>query len=199
WSSDVCSSDLTTGGWNNSFVGTESSQTNPTRAWGYNGNPGNVVPAPTQGNSHTNTLACDDYGNARVLNTWGWALEANGDVVVINLGCYNISGTVMHDPNGTVNGLVDMSATTPAPIPFPANLKAYLVNPEDNTVLAITNVDGVTGAYNFSSIPVGNYKVVISEEVKNTGDVVVGNTSLSSGWEFASEQIGTTPFVELDT
>lgn len=187
---------VTAGGWNNSWFGTVSSKTNPTRAWAYNGNPTNVVPAPTQNNTHINELQCDDYGNVRMLNTWAWALEANSDVVVINLGCYDISGTVMHDPNGAVNGLVDMSATAAA---IPANLYAYLVNPEDNTVLAITNVDGVTGAYNFSSRPAGNYKVVISEKVKNTGDVVVGNTSLSGGWEFVSEQIGTSPFVNLDT
>lgn len=185
---------FTAGGWNNSLFGTVSSQTNPTRAWASDGNPDNLVPAP--GNTHTNNLPCDDYGNARVLNTWGWALEAHSDTVVINLRCYNISGTVMHDPNGTVNGLVDMTTT---PKPIPANLKAYLVNPEDSTILAITDVDSVTGAYNFSSIPRGNYKVVISEEEKNTGDVVVGNTSLNSGWEFVSEQIGTSPFVNLDT
>src|SRR5690606_3288703 len=58
---------------------------------------------------------------------------------------------------------------------------------------------GGTGEYNFSNIPAGNYKVVISEEVKNTGDGVEGNTSWSGGWEFASEQIGTTQNVGLDT
>src|SRR5690606_25705888 len=61
------------------------------------------------------------------------------------------------------------------------------------------DVDSVTGEYNFSSIPAGNYKLVISEDDKNTGDVVEGNASLNSGWVFASEQIGTTENEGLDT
>ncbi|MBO9562733.1 MAG: T9SS type A sorting domain-containing protein [Niastella sp.] len=58
----------------------------PARAWNGPGS-GNAVPAPAAGGSGT-AIACDDFGNARTLNTWFWTYEVNSAIfTMIRTGC----------------------------------------------------------------------------------------------------------------
>ena len=74
----------TTGtGLNNSLNGTPS----PTRAWSGDGNLTNLIPAPTVGANETDGVTCNDYGNGRLLNTWGWGLTSASVSTTVFKGC----------------------------------------------------------------------------------------------------------------
>jgi uncharacterized repeat protein (TIGR01451 family) len=77
----------TTGtGLNNSLNGTPS----PTRAWSGDGNLLNTVPAPAVGTNETDGTTCNDYGNGRLLNTWGWGLASSSTTTAIFKGCSDL-------------------------------------------------------------------------------------------------------------
>ena len=73
-------------GLNNSLNGTLS----PTRAWSGNGNLLNTVPAPAVGSNETDGLPCNDFGNARLLNTWGWGLTSSSANTIVYKGCSDL-------------------------------------------------------------------------------------------------------------
>ncbi|OJV53695.1 MAG: hypothetical protein BGO31_02220 [Bacteroidetes bacterium 43-16] len=186
-------------GINNSFVGTVSSLTSPTRAWNGDGNFANVSPAPTVtrggGQNDANDNQCDDFGNIRVLNTWGWALEADGQLVNVTFGCFSVTGSVFNDVNGRSNNLIDQSATNPIALP---TLYAYMVS-SDSVIRAVATV-GTNGAYSFTNIPGANYNVVISSTqlTVNTKLNYATQVTLPAGWSNVGEQIGTTANVGID-
>lgn len=186
-------------GLNNSFVGTVSSLASPTRAWNGNGNLGNVVPAPsvTRGSAQNdaNGAQCDDYGNVRVLNTWGWALEADGQLTNITFGCFNVSGNVFNDVNGKNNNLIDQSATNPVALPA---LYAYMVS-SDSVIRAVATV-GANGTYSFTNVPGASYNIVISttQLAVNTKLNYATQVTLPAGWSNVGEQAGNTANVGLD-
>jgi hypothetical protein len=76
---------------NNNNTGTGVANVNvglasPARAWNGPGS-GNTVPAPATGGAST-AIACDDFGNARTLNTWFWAYEVNSAIfTMVQSGC----------------------------------------------------------------------------------------------------------------
>jgi uncharacterized repeat protein (TIGR01451 family) len=77
----------TTGtGIDNSINGTPS----PTRAWSGNGNPSILIPAPAVGTNETDGIACNDFGNVRVLNTWGWGLTNQSVATSVFKGCSDL-------------------------------------------------------------------------------------------------------------
>ncbi|MEC4005032.1 DUF11 domain-containing protein, partial [Flavobacterium sp. SUN052] len=77
----------TTGtGLNNSLNGTPS----PTRAWSGNGNLSNVIPAPAVGANETDGITCNDFGNGRLLNTWGWGLTSASVSTIVYKGCSDL-------------------------------------------------------------------------------------------------------------
>ncbi|WMX13273.1 cadherin-like domain-containing protein [Aureispira sp. CCB-E] len=47
----------------------------PTHAW--NGGATFAVPGPTSGNGTTTAPLCDDFGNARTINTWFWSYDVS--------------------------------------------------------------------------------------------------------------------------
>lgn len=185
-------------GLNNSFVGTVSSLSNPTRAWNGNGNLGNVVPAPsvTRGTvqNDANGDQCDDFGNVRVLNTWGWALEADGQLVNVAFGCFSVTGNVFNDVNGKSNNLINASATGNTPLP---TLYAYLVS-SDSVVRAVATV--TNGTYSFANISGSSYNVVISSTQVTQGTKLnyATQVTLPAAWGNVGEQIGTTTNVGID-
>lgn len=185
-------------GLNNSFVGTVSSLANPTRAWNGDGNLGNVSPAPfvLRNNvaNDANTEQCDDFGNVRVLNTWGWALEADGQLVNVTFGCFSVTGNVFNDVNGKSNNLINASATGSTPLP---TLYAYLVS-SDSVVRAVATV--TNGTYSFANIPGANYNVVISSTQVTQGTKLnyATQVTLPAAWGNVGEQIGTTANVGID-
>ncbi|HLP63681.1 MAG TPA: hypothetical protein VK161_04170, partial [Flavobacterium sp.] len=77
---------LTGAGWDNSLNGTPS----PTRAWSANGNPTNAIPAPASGANETDGITCNDFGNVRVLNTWGWGLTNQSVATTVFKGCSDL-------------------------------------------------------------------------------------------------------------
>lgn len=190
---------VTGAGLNNSFVGTVSSLNNPTRAWNGNGNLTNVVPAPSVLRDGTandaNSAQCDDYGNVRVLNTWGWALEADGQLVNVTFGCFSVSGNVFNDVNGKNNNLIDQSATNPIALP---TLYAYMVS-SDSVIRAVATV-GSNGAYSFANVPGANYNIVVSSTqlTVNTKLNYATQITLPAGWANVGEQAGNTVNVGID-
>ncbi len=186
-------------GLNNSFVGTVSSLSSPTRAWNGDGNFANVSPAPTvtRGTvqNDANDNQCDDFGNVRVLNTWGWALEADGQLVNVTFGCFSVTGNVFNDVNGKTNNLIDQSATNPVALP---TLYAYMVS-SDSVVRAVATV-AANGTYSFTNIPGANYNVIISttQVAQGTKLNYAAQITLPAGWVNVGEQIGTVAGTGID-
>ncbi|MBP6410608.1 MAG: DUF11 domain-containing protein, partial [Pseudarcicella sp.] len=89
---------LTGAGINNNLTG----QNSPGHAWNGNGNPTNLVPAPAVAGNDANTLTCDDYGNGRTINTWGWGISIVAAPVSFVKGCADLSITKTVD-NATPN------------------------------------------------------------------------------------------------
>ena len=79
---------ITGTGIDNSLVGTAA----PSHAWNGNGNPTMVIPAPAVNGNDASLLQCDDYGNVRTINTWGWGLEKDVSTVAV-LGCPDVTIT----------------------------------------------------------------------------------------------------------
>lgn len=61
--------------------------TMPTRAWNGNGNVNNIIPAPAVAGNDNDDLQCNDFGNMRTLNLWGWGVTVHSDEVDITFGC----------------------------------------------------------------------------------------------------------------
>jgi hypothetical protein len=185
---------ITGAGLNNSFSGTLSSASSPTRAWNGDGNLDNVVPAPAVASNDENLNQCDDYGNVRALNTWGWALEAESDVKTFAFGCYDISGNVYSDADGLTNGLVDNSGT----IAIPSGLYVHLIAAGDSVVKAVVPLNS-DGTYNFENIPSADYMVVLSTTELTVNTVLdIDDITLPTEWEYVGEQIGVTEDIGID-
>ncbi|WP_298116272.1 DUF11 domain-containing protein, partial [Flavobacterium sp.] len=77
---------LTGSGINNTITGTPS----PARAWSGNSNASQTIPAPAVGTNETDGITCNDYGNVRVLNTYGWGLSSSSVTTTIFKGCSDL-------------------------------------------------------------------------------------------------------------
>lgn len=166
----------TDSGINNSLLGTVS----PAHAWSGSGNPNQIIPAPFVGPGPSDQ--CDDFGNVRVINTWGWALQSSGSATNIYFGCYTISGSVFNDANGLTDNTVN-STSSPA-TPVPTGLYAHLVGDGGTTVVQTVAVDG-SGNYTFTNVTSGSYRVVL-----NTSSTASSTPGLPSGWVNTGEKFG---------
>ncbi|MBL7886247.1 MAG: DUF11 domain-containing protein, partial [Flavobacterium sp.] len=102
------SSNYTGSGLNNSFLGTIS----PAHAWSGNGNVGQTIPAPAVGTNESDGLQCSDFGNVRVINTWGWGYTSNATNLNVTLGCADLSVTkVASNMNPVVGSNVTFTLT----------------------------------------------------------------------------------------
>jgi hypothetical protein len=109
-----------------------------------------------------------------------WAdTTRTGDAYLITstLGLYTVSGTVYDDGNGLTDNTVNGTATTLS------GLFANLIDDNGN-LYASTSV--VSGAYSFSNVIGGNYKVVLTTSASST------TAALPSGWVNTGEHLGTT-------
>ena len=172
----------TTGGLNNSMAGTES----PTRAWSGDGNLLNAMPAPAVGTNEIDGLPCNDYGNVRVLNTWGWGLVTNSAQTITFKGCSDM---------GIVKTVNNNNPYVGANVEF--KLKATNTGPSSNTNVIVTDAlptgytfvsaSATTGTYNNATgvWTIGNFaqgftpELTITAKVNNTG--VYTNTGVISG------------------
>lgn len=79
-------------GLNNSLLGTMT----PAHAWNGDGNLTQTIPAPgvfnasTGNNNDINLIQCDDFGNNRVINTWGWGIEKETNTTGVR-GCPDLT------------------------------------------------------------------------------------------------------------
>lgn len=156
-------------GINNSLVGTLS----PAHAWSGNGNPNQLIPAPAVGVNESSQFQCDDFGNVRTINTWGWAYVSSAVNMNINFSpCtyQTISGNVFHDVNGNalkggnekpVSGNNDNSNSANSSVTG-SNVFANLLNAATGQVITSVQVSN-SGTYTFNNVPSGaSYNVVLT-------------------------------------
>lgn len=129
----ICTNDFTntnniTGaGLNNSVLGSNS----PGHAWSGDGNLGNVIPAPIINGNQDDDILCNDFGNLRVINTWGWGIFTEDVYTNAKKGCVdlyvdinvnnttpnvgsNVTFTILAGNNGTNQGTnVSVSSLLP--------------------------------------------------------------------------------------
>jgi hypothetical protein len=128
------------------------------------------------------------------LNDNSNTIDANGNLTV-DFGFYqpiNLSGNVWHDVNGNSDLLVNNSGafTTPAAAPIPVGLRAYLVNPTNNTIERLVIVSSANNTFIFNDIkPSTNYYIILSRTPASIGSVVPA-ASLPAGWVNTGEKLG---------
>lgn len=81
-----------TGAGINNAAGTTGTSTQPgTHAWNGNGNSTQTIPAPAVASNDTDALQCNDFGNARTINTWGWGYTSAATDLNILIGCADLN------------------------------------------------------------------------------------------------------------
>ena len=165
------------------------------RAWSGDGNPLNVTPADSVlvGGTYNNHDAqqCDDYGNARLLNTWAWGIVLN-TTQNLTLQCITVSGTVWDDADGSANGgftniRTNSEVGTNA---GGAGLYASLVDPVTGNVLSSVAVNS-DGTYILTNCPVNatGMEIYLTTTLGVVGSPVAA-AAIPSGW------INTSPLIE---
>ncbi|WP_343630922.1 Ig-like domain-containing protein [Fluviicola sp.] len=125
----------------------------PTHAW--NGsNPTTAVPAPASGGGNGTALLCDDYGNARCINTWFYAVDLSSPVVTMVLpNCDKDNDGIadnvdLDDDNDGVADLVENGGLPDATADADSDGVPNYIDP-DAAGFADTNFDGVDDRYDF--------------------------------------------------
>lgn len=140
-------------GYNNSIMGVQMTATQG-RAWNGNGNPSNLIPAPyvTYGGvrNDQDNVQCNDFGNARLLNTWTWAVQLTA-TQTLTLTCISVSGTVWDDADGSAKGTFNNIRTNSEHgTNAGSQIYASLVDPVTMNVVSTmaVNADGTFILYN---------------------------------------------------
>jgi hypothetical protein len=194
-----CSSNnnnYTGSGYDNSILGvTPAPVGNPTigRAWNGNGNPTNVIPAPAVYYSGTpndsDNVQCNDFGNARLINTWAWGIVLNS-TQTLTLTCVDVSGTVWDDADGSAKGAFTNIRTNNEQGTNAGNdLYASLVDPVSGDVVASVAVSA-TGTYTFNNVPVNSSGMEI---YLSTTSGTVGSLPPATG--LPSDWVNTSPLI----
>jgi hypothetical protein len=190
-------------GYNNSILG----QASPGHAWNGDGNPAFAIPAPpvVYGGTRNDSdnVQCNDFGNARLINTWAWGIVLNTSQTV-TLSCLTISGTVWDDADNSANGTFSNIRTNSEPgTNAGTTLHASLIDPVTNTVISTVPVNA-DGTYTLPGCPINGtgMKVVISTTAGVVGSAAPA-TALPSNWVNTSPLIytfnsGTTNITGLD-
>jgi hypothetical protein len=182
-------------GYNNSVVGVTPNLPTPTtgRAWNGNGNSANVIPAPAVVYSgvrnDSDNVQCNDFGNARLLNTWAWGIVLNS-TQYLTLTCVSVSGTVWDDADNSANGTFTNIRTNSEPGTNAGGaLYASLIDPVSGDVVSSVPVNA-DGTYTLPNLPVNS---VGMEIYLSTLQGVVGslppNPGLPAAW------INTSPLI----
>ena len=99
---------ITSPGINNAIIGTNS----PAHAWNGDGNPTQTIPAPSIGTSETDGLTCNDFGNVRLINTWGYGIKSDAITTAIFKGCSDLRVVKTFAPNPNyVGGQITFTIT----------------------------------------------------------------------------------------
>ncbi len=181
-------------GYDNSIVGVTPTATTG-RAWNGNGNPTNAIPAPAvyYGGvaNDSDQLQCNDFGNARLVNTWAWGVVLNS-IQYLTLTCVSVSGTVWDDADGSANNsFTNIRTNNEQGTNAGGTIYASLVDPISGDVVATTAV-AANGTYTLNNLPVNSQGMEI---YLSTLEGVLGSpapvTNLPSNWTNTSPLIHT--------
>ncbi len=144
---------VTGAGIDNSLVGS----TSPGHAWNGNGNPNQTIPAPAVGGNDTDNLQCNDFGNVRTINTFGWGQEKEVSATGV-LGCPDLTlsksvNNATPNKGGTVTFTVTAQNLGPNAAP---NTVVTDVLPSGYTLVSATPSVGTFTAPNWN---IGNLAV----------------------------------------
>lgn len=145
------------------YINDIAGQVSPGHAWNGNGNAGFAIPSPAVGGNDVDNLQCNDFGNARLINTWAWGIELYV-TQSLTLGCINASGTVWDDADNSAAGTFTNIRTNLEPGTNAGNaLYAILVDPVTNNVMNSVPVNA-DGTYVLPGCPINatGLRVVIS-------------------------------------
>lgn len=155
----VCATDGSTqdnnqtgSGLNNSMIGTIS----PGRAWNGNGNLLQVIPAPSVSGNDVDILTCNDFGNVRLLNTWGYGLISSAVATTTFKGCSDLKVVK------TVNNITPVVGTNVTftitasnlGVSNDTNVNVIDVLPSGYTLISATPSTGIWTAPNWN---IGNF------------------------------------------
>lgn len=176
------SNNVTGSGLNNSIIGTVT----PAHAWSGDGNTSQTIPATAVGTNESANLQCDDFGNVRTINTWGWTTSSSASVTILGrVGCLTLSGTVWNDVNGSASG-TNSNIFTSGEIGTSAGVAIYatLIDPLSGFVLESVLVNNSNGTFTFNNVPKnGNGLILRLTSTQGTvGSVPPTIISLPSGW-----------------
>jgi Secretion system C-terminal sorting domain len=174
-------------GYKNDIVG----QVSPGHAWNGNGNAAFAIPSPAVAGNDVDNLQCNDFGNARLINTWAWGIELY-ITQSLTLGCINASGTVWDDADNSAGGTFTNIRTNSEPGTNASNsLYAILVDPVTNNVMNSVPVNA-NGTYLLPGCPINatGLKIVISTVPGVPGSSAPVN-SIPSNW------INTSPLTRI--
>lgn len=167
-------------GLNNTLLGTTSSNAH---SWNGDGNIAQANPAPASSpTQEDDNLQCNDFGNVRTINSWGWALQSTSNNFTVTFGCYSINGNVYHDANGLTDTTVNANSTPTTPIP--TGMYANLVGSDGLVVNTVAVAAG--GTYSFPNVTSGTYSIVLSSNSTPTATPVAPTL-----WAFTGEFLGT--------
>jgi hypothetical protein len=178
----------------------------PAHAWSGNGNPTQVIPAPAVGTNETDNLQCSDFGNVRVINTYGYAVStstASGNIVAFQ--CITVAGTVWNDVNNSAAGTnTNIFSTGESGTNLSNTLFATLIDPATGNVLQSVPIAS-NGTYLFTNVPVNgvNMPVRLTNSLGVAGSVPPALAVLPIGWTNTSPlsqlvTTGTTNITGLD-
>lgn len=156
------------------------------RAWSGNGNPTDTIPAPDSLNNSKDNVQCNDYGNARMLNTWTWGVDTS-ITQTLTLTCISVSGKVWDDADGSAGGsfLNTIGTNSETGTSAGGQLYANLIDPVTNTVISSVPVisSGVgTGTYTLNNCPINatGMQVIISTTAGVAGQPIA--SGIPSNW-----------------
>ena len=166
-------------------------QPSPGHAWNGDGNAGMLIPAPSVGGNDADNLQCNDFGNARLINTWAWGIELYV-TQNLTLGCIDVSGTVWDDADNSAAGTFLTIQTNAEPGTNAGNqLYASLIDPVSGNVLNSVAVQA-DGSYLLAGCPINatDMSVVISTTAGIAGQPAPA-PFVPAGW------VATSPLVRL--
>jgi hypothetical protein len=167
-------------GINNSLVGS----IGPAHAWSGDGNISQTIPAAAVGSNETSNLQCDDFGNVRTINTWGWIASATASTGA-RVGCLTVSGTIWNDVNGSAAG-TNSNIFTSGEVGTTAGTTIYatLIDPLTGFVLESVLVNSTNGTYSFSNVPKNSsgLPIRLTSTQGTVGSSAPAIISLPSGW-----------------
>lgn len=153
-------------GYRNDIVG----QVSPGHAWNGNGNSSFALPAPAVAGNDIDAIQCNDFGNARLINTWAWGIELY-TTQTLTLACVSVSGTVWDDGDFSAAGtFTNIQTGSETGTNTGGGLFAVLVDPVTGTTLSSSPVN-TNGTYTLSTCPIDavGLKIILSTTAGSFG------------------------------